>query len=214
VLHKTITANGYHLDAVSSAFQKNCRRGNVYEACFFAAEMLRSDLGGYLWRRLLVIASEDVGPGSNETAVVVQALYQSALVLTRKRTPTGEDWRAGGLQALHAVAAICRAPKSRMIADLSSVISFRVADGERLPIPDFALDMHTHDGRRAGIRRGTVAGRAHWREHGRIVHPDAGIGHEWRATFDGLWDQHDERKRGGNLALDLSDDDADADGED
>lgn len=204
MLYKTITVNGLHLDAVSSAFQKHCRRGDTYEASWFAAEMLRSNLGGYLWRRLLVIASEDVGPGSHDIAVLVQALYQSALVLARKRSPTGEDWKHGGLQAMQAVVAICAAPKSRMLADLSAVIEFRVADGERLPIPDFAADMHTEIGKRAGRRRGTAAGRAHWREHGRVVKPDAGIGHEFRAEFDRLWEARDGVKSA-DMVLDGND---------
>ena len=55
------TKRGYYLDELLSALQKDIRRGNEYEAVFWAVELERFN-PRMLWNRLRVIASEDVGP--------------------------------------------------------------------------------------------------------------------------------------------------------
>jgi len=52
------TVNGYAMDEVVSALQKEIRRGNEENATFWACELLDSGAGETLWRRLKVIAAE------------------------------------------------------------------------------------------------------------------------------------------------------------
>jgi len=52
---------------------------------------------------------------------------------------------------VNAVVCLCRSPKSRITDDLLNVVyTEREAEGKCLPIPDFALDMHTRRGREKG----------------------------------------------------------------
>ena len=44
-----------------SAVQKCIRRGNEMEAMYWAVEMFESGFDEWLWKRLRIIASEDVG---------------------------------------------------------------------------------------------------------------------------------------------------------
>ena len=47
---------------VVSAPQKFIRRGDVENSLYWAADLERSGLGWWLWKRLRVIVTEDVGP--------------------------------------------------------------------------------------------------------------------------------------------------------
>ena len=55
------TRHGYEPHEVVSALQKAIRRGQVNAALYWAAEMEQSGYTTWLWKRLLMIASEDVG---------------------------------------------------------------------------------------------------------------------------------------------------------
>jgi replication-associated recombination protein RarA len=194
------TKLGYELPEVTSALQKSIRRGEVEHAMWWAQELLRSSYGAYLWRRLLVIASEDVGPAANDMVVVVRALRENAIVLARRKNLRGEDWEAQSLQALHAVVALCLAPKSRLVPEADFVLRHRADSGERLEIPDWALDHHTPAGRRRGLRKGTAASARFWKKEGRTIRPDAELlDNVWRDRFDEILD----RERGLDLELPL-----------
>jgi len=54
------TQRGYDIYELLSALQKDIRRGNEYQALFWAVE-LESFNPTALWNRLRVIASEDIG---------------------------------------------------------------------------------------------------------------------------------------------------------
>ena len=58
-----ITPGGYRCDECASALQKTIRRGEERDALHFATELALAGYGGYVWKRLRIIASEDVGLG-------------------------------------------------------------------------------------------------------------------------------------------------------
>jgi replication-associated recombination protein RarA len=176
------TIHGYPLDEVVSALQKTIRRGLVDEAMWYAVEMNRSGYGAYCWRRLMVICAEDVGIADMNAPVVVASLWTMAKEL-QSRTGSGtqaekhsREW--DGECLLEAVYYLAKAEKNRTIADADSLIYIRQDRGERLEIPDAALDLHTGRGRKMGRDEG------HFQREGRVVIPHKVIdGDRWSAAF-------------------------------
>ena len=62
---------------VASAMQKCIRRGLERDALFWATELDRSNFGEYVFKRLRIIASEDIGPADTLTALLVRTLYEN-----------------------------------------------------------------------------------------------------------------------------------------
>lgn len=179
------TKHGYPLDEVTSALQKCIRRNLTDEAMFFAVEMNESGYGAYAWRRLIVIASEDVGPADHQASVVIHALYENSKVLREAVRSGGraksDYWKAlWPYEALlQAVTYLSNAPKSREMVDAYPTIKMRQDRGELLPIPDFALDTHTKRGREMG------RGMEHFRSDASKLVPHKVIGGDpWRKAFD------------------------------
>ena len=73
------TPGGYRAGEVASAMQKCIRRGLANDALFWATELDLAGYPEYVWKRLKIIASEDVGLASNDAAPTISALYQSWL---------------------------------------------------------------------------------------------------------------------------------------
>src|SRR5437879_4419775 len=69
-----ITPGGYRCDEVASALQKCIRRGLADDALFWATELDLAGFGEYVWKRLRIIASEDVGLSDNSIAPAISAL--------------------------------------------------------------------------------------------------------------------------------------------
>jgi len=157
------TPGGYRCDEVTSALQKELRRGNEREALFWATELSLAGYTNYVWKRLRIIASEDVGLGEPQMAVLVRCLFENWQ--EQKKADKGSE-RHANLFLVHAVLALARAPKSRLVDH-----AYVVAMGERprLEIPDYALDMHTRAGRKQG------RGVRQFYEHGAQVAPPAEV---------------------------------------
>jgi replication-associated recombination protein RarA len=141
------TPGGYLNGEVASALQKEIRRGREREALFWATELELGGNGSYVWKRLLIIASEDVGIADSSVALTVRALYENWAEMVRKvKNPR----HAGSHRVFlaHAVCLLARAPKSRML-DHALMVMY---SGERPspPIPDYALDKHTRRGSQMG----------------------------------------------------------------
>jgi replication-associated recombination protein RarA len=154
------STSGYLLGEVASALQKSIRRGLEDDALYWATELDISGFGEYAWKRLKIMASEDVGLADPLAAVAVQSLYQSWKEQRSKKDTKHEPER---LFFVHAVLLLARAQKSRMVDH--ALIAFYEADRAsiRREVPDFALDKHTAAGRR--LRRG----HSHfWEEGARI----------------------------------------------
>jgi len=135
------TLGGYDIYEVMSALQKSIRRGLEEEALFWASEMDYSSYGDHLWKRLRVIASEDVGLADSEMVAKVRALYSNWMLDPKCQ-----------LFYLQAVVLLVRSPKSRMIDNLAIKFNQEKEKGERPHplVPDWALDKHTSRGRALG----------------------------------------------------------------
>lgn len=134
-----ITPRGYARDECVSALQKEIRRGRELEAVWWAMELVEmGDVDG-LWRRLCVIAAEDVGMGDPE------ALEQFNICLSLFRRARGSH--GDRIIITLAILRLARAKKNREANMLTTVIQRMRENGETLPIPDYARDTHTKAGR-------------------------------------------------------------------
>jgi replication-associated recombination protein RarA len=76
-LYKVTTVNGHLLPEVVSALQKSIRRGLVDDALYWAVDMYLTGYDEYCWKRLRIMASEDVGPAEPSLPATVDALYRT-----------------------------------------------------------------------------------------------------------------------------------------
>lgn len=138
------TSRGYDIYELLSALQKDIRRGNEYQAVFWAAE-LESFNPTALWDRLRVIASEDIGIANPLAPLIIDVLekeYDDA------KERGNDSYR---LFIVHAVLFLARSLKSRIVDDLLNVVYGEIqVEDKKLPIPDYALDMHTLRGKKMG----------------------------------------------------------------
>jgi replication-associated recombination protein RarA len=156
------TFHGFQADHVISALQKEIRRGNTENAALLAYEMIITSpaLEDYLWHRLKVISVEDIGFGELLAPVLVQNLFEMASACERA---VGER----KLYAVHAVRYLCRCQKDRSTDEMINWINHSSKLIKALPtIPDYALDMHTAEGRKIG------RGRRHFFEEASRIVPE------------------------------------------
>lgn len=138
------TTRGYNLDEVISAIQKEIRRGNEYQAVYWALE-LESFNNKALWNRLKVIATEDIGLANPTIPLLIFVLEKNYFDTYKKKNNLSK------LFLTHAILLLSRSPKSRIVDDLLSIISSDIKDvNKRIEIPEYALDIHTYRGRKMG----------------------------------------------------------------
>ena len=142
--YRPSTKKGYDFGEAASAFQKSIRRGLEDSALFGATELDQSGFGEYVWKRIRIITSEDIGIAWAEGPAVIQALYQTWLQLRSKKDAAHGPER---LCLVHAVVLLTRAPKSRIIDH--ALLSY-YNNSAKPEIPDVALDKHTLKGKRIG----------------------------------------------------------------
>ena len=153
MVRKLETHAGYSLYDCSSALQKAIRRGLEEEAMYWAVELWRSNFDEYMWKRLRIISSEDVGLGSPGISAEIWSLYQMYQLQKKesKKIP-GNERPSERIFLTHAIALLCRAQKSRIIDHLQ-VFHFRQPHSpDSHPVPDWAHDKHTAKGR--ALKRG------------------------------------------------------------
>jgi replication-associated recombination protein RarA len=156
------TYHGFQGDHVISALQKEIRRGHSENAALLAYEMSITSpaMEDYLWRRLLIIAVEDIGFGEVMAPVLLNSLYQAVQTFDRG---VGER----RLFAVHAVRYLCGCRKDRSSDEMINWINYASALGKVLPeIPDYALDVHTAAGQKMG------RGRRHFFEEAARLAPE------------------------------------------
>ncbi|MFC1640964.1 hypothetical protein ACFL2D_02865, partial [Patescibacteria group bacterium] len=140
------TKNGYTVDEVISALQKDIRRGKEEDAMFWALELCPK-YENYMWKRLLVVAYEDISalaPGNIPLAV---SKMRDDYFAYREVGDT-----AALLVIANAILLMCRAQKCRIADNFLVTMADMIDEGMRLDIPDYAHDMHTRHGRH--LRRG------------------------------------------------------------
>jgi replication-associated recombination protein RarA len=148
------TIHGLASDEVRSALHKHVRRGRVEEAIRAAIELCRTDADheAEMWRRLQVLAAEDVGLGDPVAITIVRACHEAA-----------DDTEAGSYDrmvfAAHAAGYLARAPKDPTLGEIMQLVLHRELTPD---IPDEARCVHTRQGQELGrtmedwFRDGTV----------------------------------------------------------
>ncbi|QYY34995.1 hypothetical protein [Ruficoccus sp. ZRK36] len=138
-----ITKKGYSLFEVSSALQKSIRRGLERDALYWGWELELSNYGKYFWKRMVIIAVEDIGPATQDAHLHVLN-YQKAYEDLKKRKA-----HETSLMIAAAVVYLCRCPKSRLY-DWVKCWMIDTHDHRNLKVPDYALDVHTRRGKQMG----------------------------------------------------------------
>jgi len=159
-----LTNKGYGFFEASSAFQKAIRRSEEETAMYFMVELYNSGYEEYLWKRIKIIASEDVGLADPTMPVIIAALYQNY----SDQKKDNKEGRPERIFLAHAVLALSRAWKSRF-ADYNVIHFWRTHDEKKLDIPDYAFDKHTLKGKQMG------RGLDHFYEEGAKITNDAKI---------------------------------------
>jgi replication-associated recombination protein RarA len=155
-----VSPHGIPVDDLVSVLQKEIRRSHVDNAVLAAYEMYTTspDVARHLWRRLRIIAVEDVGMGFPLAPLLIDALQRDF------DAAPGGDW----MYACHAVRLLAGAPKDRTAAEHADWVATKVGRGEALVhVFDDAHCVHTRAGQEQG--RGLV----HWWEHGARVHDES-----------------------------------------
>jgi len=153
------TKRGYALLDVASALQKAIRRGDIKLAGYFALELFESGFANYCWKRLLTVSAEDVETWVTKEIVALH--YSYVLINTPKK-----DKPKGRIFISKAVVILCRAIKSRDTDHLQNFVYDKMlgidaeeidkaleearGTGEVIEIPEYAYDVHTKKGKRAG----------------------------------------------------------------
>ncbi len=151
-----MSPRGIPVDQLVSVLQKEIRRGNVDNAVLAAYEMLSTsaDVTEHLWRRLKIIAVEDVGMGEPLAPLLVNCLHENF-----RAVPDGDT-----MMAVHAVRLLAAAPKDRTSSEHAYLVAAKVERGELVvSVPDYALCVHTRAGQEMG--RGLM----HWWRNGALV---------------------------------------------
>lgn len=159
---KVRTCHDLPADQVISALQKEIRRGHTENAVLLAYEMLSTseELEDLFWQRLQVISVEDICYGQKSAPVLIIALFQMHLNFPRTQ---GDRF----LFAIHAVRYLAQCVKDRSSDEMFSWLKHAVdKDGLRPIIPDYAIDMHTGEGRNRG------RGVRHFLEEGAKIAPE------------------------------------------
>ena len=141
------TKRGYLLDEVVSALIKSLRRGMEEESLFWAQEIEESGYHNYIWKRLLIFATEDIGLVDPDAIVRINSLAQ-AYESIRKNQKKGVPME-GDILAM-AILYLARNPKNREVDEFKNHLHNRKKQGWKPEIPDFALDVHTKRGREMG----------------------------------------------------------------
>lgn len=156
---RMLSPHGIPVDQLVSVLQKTIRRSEVDDAVLAAYEMhsTSSEVAAHLWRRLRLIAVEDVGMGAPLAPVLLRELQ------TDYEGSGGTDW----MQVVHAVRYLATAPKDRTSSEHADYTKTAAEAGVlHLQVPDHALCVHT--------RAGQVMGRdlLQWWRQGALVDPE------------------------------------------
>jgi replication-associated recombination protein RarA len=141
---KLTSPRGIPVDQLVSVLQKEIRRGNVDNAVLAAYEMLTTspEVAEHLWRRLKLIAVEDIGMGEPLAPVLLSSLHENY------RAATGGEQ---AMMAVHAVRFLATAKKDRTSAEHTDLVIHKVESGEMaVSVPDYALCVHTRAGQEMG----------------------------------------------------------------
>jgi replication-associated recombination protein RarA len=151
------TKRGYQFSEVSSAMQKAIRRSDAKLAGYWALELWESGFGKYCWKRLLTVSAEDCW---GILTLEVKALHDGYQTVN-EGLPAKQH--RGRIFISKAVILLCMAKKSRDADHLQNFVYDQMAGlapdtlaedlrqgGDYVPIPAYAYDCHTREGRKRG----------------------------------------------------------------
>lgn len=131
---------GYDLGVVTSAMQKEIRRGDEVAAVYWATILAHGGVQ-YVWRRVLITAAEDIGLAAPEVVAQVSALY------TAWQGANQFSYNKQNHALTMAIMLLCRAPKSTEVEDLQSLTKNQIKAGKKREILREYLDGHTAQGK-------------------------------------------------------------------
>lgn len=126
-----------------SAFIKSIRRCLVDDAVYWGSVLYHLGHVKAVWHRMLIHCSEDVGIAEPNLPSNIRALYDNFNTLVQ----TGQQ-ASSIIVYTHAIILLASAQKSRIVDN--AVICYYREPLEARPIPDYAFDHHTREGRQAG----------------------------------------------------------------
>lgn len=143
---QVLTVNGYDMFEVVSAMQKSIRRGLEDDAMYWGVEMFESGFIAYAWKRLIIIAMEDVGLADPNAIIQVKTLKDVYDSMTKD-----DKKNQFRLPFVQAILYLVHCPKSRLV-DWAQGYWFDNNTCHEVvkQIPDYALDQHTRRGKRMG----------------------------------------------------------------
>lgn len=187
--YQMFTQSGINFYHAASAFQKFIRRGMENEALWYGTELYMSGYEEYVWFRLRVIVSEDIGLANPTLPAQVHALYQTYQDFKKKKNKHAPE----KLQFIHALLLVIRSPKSRLVDNKLCLYMDVRKYAPQPPLPDFVFDMHTTEGRKKG------RGNKHFfEESAAIVNANLDLvpdEFEFRDYVAGLYEQQDNEPK-------------------
>lgn len=166
---KVTTKKGYDFFAVVSALQKAVRRGEEEIALYFTVELFNSGYENYLWKRMKIYASEDIGLAFPTMPLLINTLQQSFEAQKKENKP--DSTRPERLFLIHAMLLLIRSKKSRLV-DYCVIKYWRQHGEKNIEIPDYAYDKHTFKGKQ--MQRGLD----HFYDEGSLINNSADIAGE------------------------------------
>lgn len=143
--YKITTKKGYDFYECSGAIQKAVRRNDEKVALYFAVELFNSGFEEYVWKRLKIMVSEDIGIAEPNMPSNIQSLYEFYMSHKKKNDPKKEE----RIFLVHAIIMLCRAKKTRLnVWNCFSL--WREHMDNDMEIPNYALDMHNIRGKKLG----------------------------------------------------------------
>jgi replication-associated recombination protein RarA len=136
--------NGVPLSDAVSILIKELRRGNEMPALYWAFQ-IEDRYFKYLWRRLAIFCAEDVGLANPFLITQIRSLWESYMQIKEESSKKKPDENLVTM----AVVLTCQSPKNREIDHKKNLHYHLTADKGWAPaIPEYAIDMHTAEGKR------------------------------------------------------------------
>lgn len=141
------TVNNYNADEVISAIQKEIRRENFENACYFGLEILESGdiFEKKFWERMLVICVEDVA--DNNCIIQIKILKDNYFELKNNGSKIW-DYQ---MQAIKAIKILSESKKDRIVSEIYDYLMLKRKENFKIKIPDYAIDMHTKKGKERNL---------------------------------------------------------------
>lgn len=163
------TKNGYAFDEVTSAIQKAIRRGQEEEALYWAYELVDGGAWNYLFKRLRVIAAEDIGLADPQAAILTNSVYTGLVMEWARRQANDQKWFSPDMNIIGMVVMyLVRAPKNRVCDIKTTLIWEKRKAGWKLEVPDYSVDQHTTRGKARIKKEGIDSNRQFYSEGAQV----------------------------------------------